>query len=151
MFAPLRRAIADVLAEPRVNVKDLEKILGISKSTIYGWGEFGEVDGHPSPPSLKKLVQLVLLTKDPRPIDALCRIIGGAYIPLPKEAGALNDALLASIKETADVASTVIKSLEDGTLTDAEARQSLKEIAEAKSALAVLEAAIIERLRREAA
>lgn len=144
MVQSVREAIAAVLEKNPAGLcaKAIALRMGKAWQTIYSYGDSSEERGRDIP--ISHLVALVLITGDDRPIGALCREVGGTFLPLPK-AGAhneVNDAVIASVKEFGESVGAVGQALQDGKMTPREARTVQREIAEAQRALAALSAAV---------
>ena len=69
----------------------------------------------------------------PHVTSALCKMMGGAFLPLPARTATAGDVfgLLASLsKELSDVTGVICKSMADGTMDDDEARAAERELDE---------------------
>lgn len=144
MVQSVREAIAAVLEKNPAGLCAKQIALRMSKAwqTIYSYADLSEERGRDIP--ISQLVALVLITGDDRPIGALCREVGGTFLPLPKPgvSGEVNAAVIAAVKEFGESVAAVGKALEDGKMTAREARPVLREIAETQRALAILSAAV---------
>ena len=142
---PIREAVHDAVEDNPAKLKAdrIAAILGVSRSEVYAWGE---VDRKTIP--LARLVQLVTLTRDYRPVSAVCRAVGGIFVALPAQSDfAAEYELVAAIKEFSDVMQEVSAALSDGTITAAEIARVRKQGAEAQRALAQLLAAMEARAK----
>jgi len=142
MLERLRLAINDVLTGNHggIPAKVVAERMGIPASTLYSYGEVGPT-GREIP--VDKLLRLVRAAEDTRPIAALCEDAGGTFLPIPEgSAGAVNAALIKTVKEFGEAVTEVGAGLEDGKLEIAELRRIDREIGEAMQALALLRAAI---------
>ena len=141
----VREAVREVIDDNPAKLKAdrIAAILGVSRSEVYAWGE---VERKTIP--LGRLVQLVSLTKDYRPVAAVCRAVGGIFVALPAQSDfAAEYELVAAIKEFSDVMQEVSAALADGTITGAEIARVRKQGAEAQRALAQLLAAMEARAK----
>ncbi len=148
MLERLRLAINDVLTGNHggIPAKVVAERMGIPASTLYSYGEVGPT-GRDIP--VDKLLKLVIAAEDTRPIAALCEDAGGTFFPIPKgSAGAVNTALLDSVKEFGEVVAEIAKDLKDGKINSAEFQRSDREIGEAIQSLAHLRAALQAQARQ---
>lgn len=149
MLESIRIAINDVLTDDRAKVpaKLVAGRMGVPLTSLYSYGQIGS-NGRDIP--LVKLAQLVLASEDTRPIAALCREVGGYFLPLPAMKGeAVSDALVLCIKDFGAAAEEVAADLRGGKLTDPELRRIRADIGATQGALAVLLAAVEAQAQRE--
>lgn len=142
MLERLRLAINDVLTDNHrgIPAKVVAERMGIPASTLYSYGEVGPT-GREIP--VDKLLRLVRAAEDTRPIAALCEDAGGTFVPLPSgSAGAVNAALLNSVKEFGDVCAEIARDMKDGKMDAGERRNADREIGEMIQSLVHLRAAI---------
>lgn len=135
MIENIRRAIkAAILHNPAgVKGETLGTMMGLHFSVIYRWGE---IDGKKNVP-LERFIQFIMITRDFRPISALCAAVGGIFVPCPSDDGSdINHAAITAIKEFSDLLQESSRSLLDGKLTPAELVRIRREGAEAQLALA---------------
>ena len=94
--------------------------MGISPSALYSWGE---ANGKQIP--LDRLIQLVLVTGDFRPVIALAEVCGGTFIPRGAEGG--GDCREESIKIVQAFA-VLLKDSSDAILDNATSHDELRRI-----------------------
>lgn len=138
MTDPVREAIRQALKSNPAGLKacDIAKRMGVNQSSLYRWGEGVDQDI-----PLARLVQLVLISGDPRPVAALCRLVGGLFVvakwpAVSKEAA--TDALVKAIKEFADLTAEASKDIIDGQIDSVELERICREGGQAQVALAQL-------------
>lgn len=141
MLESVRLAINDVLTDSRATIpaKVVAERMGVPLSTLYSYGELGPT-GRDVP--LSKLVRLVHAAEDARPVAALCRAVGGYYLPLPEsKPDEVSDALVECIKDFGATVQEVATALKGGALTAAELRTIQADVVATQAALAHLLAA----------
>lgn len=119
----IRRAVHDAIDHNPNRIKGAAIALrmGVSTTTVYRWGEDGQVDI-----PLNRLIQLVLVTGDTRPVSALCETLGGAFVPVPcRERGEKLD--IKALKEFSEFLHARSAALNDGKITAAELGRIKKE------------------------
>ena len=98
---------------------------GVSASILYAWCNGTK------PMPLDRLIQFVLITEDMRPIEALCRKVGGTYFPVrPSKHPVTRKLSVKLIKEFSDVLQAAEQAVLDERWTRAELRKFRKEKAE---------------------
>ena len=130
MIAAVREALAAVIED--FGAKELARRLDVNISTVYAWGE---VDGKPLP--WDRFEQIHHITNDSRPLSALCRELGGMFIPVPKDDGTdTSSSAIRALKEFADLMQESASALQDGKISAPELGRIRREGAEAQQALA---------------
>jgi hypothetical protein len=93
-----------------------------------------------------EFVAMMMDTGDTAPLDILCQMFNGQFATRSTQvAESLVAAVIHTINEHADIAQAYERVIADGVVTKEEKRELLKEIAEAKHALSVLENTILEQ------
>ncbi len=88
--------------------KSIAAKAGMSASYLYSLAEAGEAV------PMARMIQLYSITGDSRPVDALCRVCGGVYVPEPQaDAQRCDTALLKAIKENSDFVQAVAQAMLD--------------------------------------
>lgn len=134
MNEAVRQAIHDAIANNPAGLKGeaIAARMAVSISVLYRWGE---LSGKPIP--LDRLKQFVLVTGDMRPITALCREVGGLFIPCPQDDGNGADAgAMRALKEFSDLMQESSSALMDGKVSQGELIRIRREGAEAQRELA---------------
>jgi hypothetical protein len=104
--------------------------MGIARSSLLNMANPNtEEPGWP----LKRVLQVVALTGDTRPVQAICEEAGGVFVPLPS--GVVDeDGLMLHLakagKEFGDVCASLTRSLEDGRIQPAELKDFHKQVME---------------------
>lgn len=133
----IRQAVHDAIKENPARLKGeaIAVRMGVATSTLYAWGE---PDKATIP--LERLVQLVLITGDIRPIVALSSVVGGYYIPRRSAVGVASGELASvrAVKEFSDVLQDYSMALLDGRVSVKENARIQKDGAEAMQAIAEL-------------
>lgn len=135
MIDNVRAAIKSAIERNPAGIKGeaLAVMMGLHFSVIYRWGE---AEGKKNAP-LDRFIQFSLITRDYRPISALCAAVGGLFVPVPPdEGGDVNVAALRALKEFSDLLQESSRALLDDKITPPELRTILREGAEAQLALA---------------
>lgn len=115
MLDDVRRALQAALSSNPANLKGeaVARRMGIGTSSLYRWGESQAIP-------LDRLVQFTLISRDLRPLQALCRLAGGTFVPVPGDGSTLDQAAMAAIKEFGAFLEAQAKAILDGKVTDRE-------------------------------
>lgn len=117
---------------------------GLSWSQLYRWGDISQDDMIP----LGRLVQLMLITSDTRPLDVLCDVCGGVFVRTRLAPTSMDKVVVKMLKETTDVLREATTAMQDGKITRCELAELRKEVMHAHEALAQLEATYAEENRK---
>lgn len=106
----------------------------VNRATLYKWGTTEAVI------PLERLLQLIWITGDTRPIAAVCEAAGGVFIPNPSaiENSAEDVANAKTLREFSEFMTETARSTADGDVTSVEAARIRKEGHEAMRAIAEL-------------
>ena len=135
MTESVRQAIQSALRENPSGLKamDVARRMGINVSSLYRWGESADQDI-----PLARLVQLVLVTGDTRPVSAICRLVGGLFVtekPACMTKETVTEATVKAIKEFSDLAQEVSGDIIDGSITEDELLRVRREAMHAQQAI----------------
>jgi len=146
----LKLAIKQVVTESPIKAEALAARMaaetghGLSWSQLYRWGDVNQEELIP----LGRLVQLLLISGDTRPLDVLCDACGGVFVRTRLAPGELDKVVIKMLKETTDVLSKATEAMKDGKITRAELCDLRKEVMHAHDALAQLEAAYSDKNKK---
>jgi len=91
-------------------------------------------------PTLGEFSAIIGATGDVGPLELLCAVHGGRFVTRAEErSGSVLEALLHAVSEQGDVVRAVERAMADGQISDRERVEILREIAEERHALTVLE------------
>ncbi|MEW8042654.1 MAG: phage regulatory CII family protein [Candidatus Thiodiazotropha endolucinida] len=124
-------------------ISGLARRMGVRAQVLIN--KLNPTDSH-AEPKIGEFVAMMTDTCNTEPLDVLCRMFDGQFATRStQKADSLVAAVIHTINEHADIAQAYERVVADGVVTKAEKRELLKEIAEAKHALAVLENTILEQ------
>lgn len=109
---------------------------GVSGAQLYRWADMNSSEIIP----LGRLMQLMEITEDTRPLNILCAARGGVFMRTHGCAGNVDNAIIKVLKETADVLKQATDAMQDGKITCEELARIRKEVSHAHDALAHMEA-----------
>lgn len=109
---------------------------GVSGAQLYRWADINSSEIIP----LGRLMQLMEITVDTRPLDILCAARNGVFVKTGGYAGNMDAAIIKVLKETADVLKQSTDAIQDKHITCEELARVRKEVMHAHDALAHLEA-----------
>lgn len=134
MSERVRQAIHEAIESNPAGLKGeaIAARMRVSVSLLYGWGEIGR-----TAIPLDRLIQFSLITGDFRPVNAICREVGGLFVPCPQDDGNGADAgAMRALKEFSDLMQESSSALLDGKISAAELARIRREGAEAQRELA---------------
>lgn len=112
--------------------------MGISQHTLAHMADPNQSAGWP----LRRMRQAIALTRDLRPLHALCAEFGGVFVPTGRFAHVSDVALLEAVtrmtKEFGDVGASLHKMLDDGRIVDREFEDLKQQVYELNQAAAEL-------------
>lgn len=108
--------------------------MGLARTFLYRYANIHDTAMIP----VERLVQLVLISCDTRPIAALCRACGGEFVAARALAKGNEQAALAAVREFSELMSEYSRAILDGNIDAKELALLEREASEAQQAIAAL-------------
>jgi hypothetical protein len=108
--------------------------MNLPRTFLYRYGDLRQDDVIP----LERLVQLVLISGDMRPMAALCRACGGEFVAVKPLAHGSEETALKAVQEFSELMAEYSSAILDGRITPRELATLEREGAEAQQAIAAL-------------
>jgi hypothetical protein len=108
--------------------------MGMPRTFLYRYGDLHQEAIIP----LERLVQLVLISSDTRPMAALCRACGGEFVAVKPLCRGNEQTALKAVREFSELMNEYSKDIIDGHVTPRELARLEREASEAQQAIAAL-------------